>query len=251
MSISEPITDELLVAYADGELTPSDAERVRLAVSADPQLAARVAMFQETRRLTGGAFAGIAREPIPAGLLQSVLPRRAVPEWRAGIMRVTGIHALAASALLGVLAAGLLVYTVWREPASSFGLLAQNEALLAHALTLDPDGGARSPSGGLNGATTRIMTGQTYRLPDGRICRTFEISQSENGVVSGLSCGVDGGWRVALAIPGPLSAPGSSFQPAGGAAADLAALLDAHHAEGPLAAEEVGALIRQSWTERK
>ena len=48
------ITDETLMALADGELEPAEAARVRDALRRDLQLAARFASFAETQALLSG-----------------------------------------------------------------------------------------------------------------------------------------------------------------------------------------------------
>lgn len=50
---SDGVTDEALVALADGELEPAEAARLRAVIEADPALAERYALFAETGALLG------------------------------------------------------------------------------------------------------------------------------------------------------------------------------------------------------
>src|ERR1043165_5881394 len=82
-------TDEELVAYADGELPPDRAKLIAEACAAEPQLAARVRLFNESRAALRDAFAQQAGEPVPERLLKVFdeqptvvpLPRRPRPSW--------------------------------------------------------------------------------------------------------------------------------------------------------------------------
>ncbi|MDN3713648.1 zf-HC2 domain-containing protein [Paracoccus cavernae] len=60
------ISDETLMAYADGELDQAEAAAVEAALAADPGLQARLRPFSETRRLLGGMAGMISRHRRPA-----------------------------------------------------------------------------------------------------------------------------------------------------------------------------------------
>jgi hypothetical protein len=96
------------------------------------------------------------------------------------------------------------------------------------------------------------QVGSTFRLEGGRTYRTFEVVTSGGAPVSGLSCREEGTWRVTAALPGRLpSVIDGGYRPASGDVGDLAALLDARHAHGPLPAEEVARLRAVGWGERR
>jgi anti-sigma factor RsiW len=52
-----PVTDEILMAYADGELSLAQRIQVERTVAADPEAQARIAMFQEMTAMLRAAFA--------------------------------------------------------------------------------------------------------------------------------------------------------------------------------------------------
>jgi anti-sigma factor RsiW len=62
------ITDEDLMAYADGELPPAEAKRIESAMAEDTALAARVARFRRVRRALRTAYDSVVSEPIPEHL---------------------------------------------------------------------------------------------------------------------------------------------------------------------------------------
>lgn len=248
--MSPALTDESLMAFADGELAPAEEAVIRAAVEADPDLADRVALFRDTRRLAKGAFDRIAHEPVPETLVRAIVPAagRAEP---ARLHRVANLRAwrpaLAASLLL---AAGLAGYALRPGPAtppSTFAALSRGEPVLAAALEEGVDGARRAFDGGA------VRVGSTFRLEGGRTCRTFELRAEGTAPVSGLSCREDGAWRVSVATPGrlPEAAGTGGYRPASGDATDLSALLDARHADGPLPADEVERLRASGWAERR
>ena len=67
------ITDELLMAYADGELDSAEQRRVERYLANDPASAQRLEMFTQTGRDLGRLFDQPMREAIPERLLQTVM----------------------------------------------------------------------------------------------------------------------------------------------------------------------------------
>ena len=198
------IDDEILMAYADGELEAVSAAEVERMVAADPTLARRVAEHRALRVRLAGAHAGALTEPVPDSLLRTIMggealgevtafkPRRvlpsALPQWAA----------LAATLVVGVLA-GLGVPALRPAPliGGSDGMTAQGP--LAQALDSQL---ASEPVG-----TGRIAVGLSFRTADA-YCRTFQAVRAH--AVSGIACREADGWRVRLAMdrPAPPQAAG-------------------------------------------
>jgi hypothetical protein len=243
------MSDEVLMSYADGELGPDEARPVRAAVAGDRDIAARVALFRETRRVAQDAFSGMLREPMPEHLIRAIVPSARparTARWRPAAMAAAFVLAVGTAGWLGYSAGGS-----GRDGAASpFAALAESEPALASALSQSPDGAERSWTSP-RGRSGRIAVGATYRLDDGRTCRSFEAGLSDDGRINGLSCRIGPSWAVAFAARGPLPtrAGDGAYRPAGAAAGDLAAVLDARHAQGPLSAEDVRRLIERGWTE--
>jgi anti-sigma factor RsiW len=61
------VPDEVLMAYADGELSLPQRIQVERAVAADPEAQERIAMFRETTALLRAAFAMDEEADGPAG----------------------------------------------------------------------------------------------------------------------------------------------------------------------------------------
>jgi hypothetical protein len=178
--------DERLMAYADGALSVAEAAEVELAIAGDATLAAKVAMFADSRAMAKRAFG--AAPPVPGALAARVaamaaatraapLPRgdvidlaarrRSVPVWQLPI---------AASIALAV---GLFGGWIAKPDADATGGLAvaglQDAAVVAALDTVAS--GARTDLGG--GAAFVAIA--TFRDGDGQLCREFEHDRSGGG----------------------------------------------------------------------
>src|SRR5579883_3092404 len=65
-----PLSDETLMAYADGELGATEADYVRRLVASTPELQARLSLFQMTGTPLAALFDEHLREPLPPRLLR-------------------------------------------------------------------------------------------------------------------------------------------------------------------------------------
>ncbi len=66
------LPDELIMAFADGELHPPLACHVRQAIGSDPEARRKYRAFLSTRPLAGNAFDAILAEPVPERLTRSL-----------------------------------------------------------------------------------------------------------------------------------------------------------------------------------
>lgn len=195
--------DETLMAYADGELDPLGMKRVERALAADPALAERVAAHRRLRAALGGAFAGVADEPVPERLERlvrnSVAPlpvQRGGPRW---ILPT----AIAAALALGV---GLGTQIGGSGPIVERGgtLVASGEL----GRTLDRQLAAAD-------GDTRVLL--SFRDGAGRICRVFNAP-----VVDGVACREGGSWMLIQTRTGA-GGRSTEYRQAGSAASKLLA----------------------------
>lgn len=230
--MSEKVTDEMLMAYADGELDTPEREKIALLAQADPALAARIADFSRSRAAVAGLYAPVRAEPVPPELVAAAMGRK--PAGRPAF-RPWG---MAAAAMLAV-AAGLGGYWTGldRPGAPGFFEAATGEAALA-AL-------AQAPSGEVValGGTIEAMARGSYQTPEGP-CRLYEARGADESL-AGVACLGTEGWRVLAATrdSGP-----ADYRPA--AEAGIAALdsfLDGLGAGPDMGAEEEAALIARGW----
>jgi hypothetical protein len=220
------ISDETLMAYADGELDPATRASVEAAMQADPDIAKRVARHRALREAMQGAFTGVLEEPVPERLIaaargQSTALQGAVVDLaREAARRRTSAGprrwqpaAMAASLVLGV----GLGFLAWHgpkallRPGSGGGLVANAELAEALSTQLSDD---RSPA--------RVaVAGLSFRSKSGDYCRTFSLSGTDAS--SGLACYDGQDWKIKALAESPRAATNSAnFRTA--AAADSPAI---------------------------
>ncbi len=214
------IPDEVLMAYADGELPADEAAALEARLSEDADLAARVQVFAASAAALQGlkhadtsaampagleqalrarvasaaadAPAMIAADPVPAGNVVA-FPQRRVPLW-------TG--ALAATVALAVgLGAGLLAGKGTGPSGGADPVFAALDSLPSGEATTLADG-------------TELRMVASFNSSDGALCREYEqIGQNATGQLT-VACRDQGAWvpQLVVALGGaegyaPASAP--------------------------------------------
>lgn len=196
----QEVSDEMLMALADGELDAATAVQLMARVQADPALAARYGIFAETRALLAEAWE--TSDPVPAHLVAAIMGTREaeaplIPEAAdtARILpfrRITRAQALpmaiAASLLMAVGIGGFLI-----GQGTTPQHVASGPEAAAIVLAAVPTGGeAVLP----DGTTVRALG--SYAT-DAGLCRLIAIDDGRAVVCKDASVG----WKVALAIAGP------------------------------------------------
>lgn len=198
------VTDEMLMAYVDGELSPEDRAMVDAAAAADEAVAARLARHRQLAGGLRGAFADIADEPVPERLtallgggkvvsLDAARARRATPAWGQWGMIAAG---LVAGVMVGV--------SVPRGSAPMVGTDMRAHGQLASALD------SQLASAPTKGALVKV--GLSFRSQDHGYCRTFTVTKGEGP--AGLACRDSDGWAVRMAVP-VTATPGGDYRTAG------------------------------------
>lgn len=232
----EEVTDDMLMALADGELPPATAMRLRNRLMDDPDLAARYAIFETT---TADLRAAFAAGPVPDRLISTVMKTpmgpaaenvTPLPRRRAGVPAM----AMAASVLLA-LATGFLAGRGLEGTASPAGQEA-TASLAARTLAALPTGAeARLPDGG----SARVLGSFDTDLG---LCRMIALDlsdQSDRAIV----CRGATDWTVALTVR---TGDGSGFIPASDTVADVIdGYLDRIGASAALTPEEEEAALRR------
>lgn len=241
------VSDEMLIALADGELAAGEADRLHALVTADPELAERFAVLAETRFLLE-AEGEAKQEAVPERLLAAIAaadarpapvqpqltviaggaPEKQPAAPRPAVRRAAWRLPLAASFLL--MAGGVAGYLAGRGgPGAEPGIVVAGlaRAVLSAALDTVASGGTVAlPAGKL-----RIIA--SHKLADGRLCREYMVSGAGEGAPgwNGIDCRDGQGWRTEFAAATPPETAG--YKPASGGALAEAFLLD-RGAEGPL-----------------
>lgn len=247
--VNGEITDEMLMAYADGEASPAEAARVEAALG-DPKMEARLALFDGTRRLSAEAF---PPQPVPDALrarIEAMVATGGRPanDARPAVETAGNVVALRqpataaprrqafmamAASVLG-LAIGVGAFFAGAEfgsPATPAG-----GPGVAQLAGLPLDGALAAPSDtttNLDG--TALRTVASFRGAGGELCREFAVEAERT--VSGVACRREGAWEVDFAVASLPDAGG--YAPASGNEA-LDAYLSGIDAGAPLDAAAEG-----------
>lgn len=211
MTRTHEVSDDMLMALADGELPEAQAQHLRARVGADPGLAARFAVFAETRALMQAAFPA---EPVPQHLIAAVMQgagHTGAGETAAGERGATVVPfarrlplaapgwgmALAASLVLAVGAAG---FVAGRSAAPLPLAAAAGPEAAAVALAAVPTGGAVTLADG-----TQARALASYQTDLG-LCRLIGTDTTR-----AIACRAEGAWAVALTVT---ASGGEAYLPA-------------------------------------
>jgi hypothetical protein len=215
-------TDEMLMAYADGELDPAERAAIEDAMRGDPVMAATVARHLALRQDVFAAFSSVVEEPVPERLLTAtgsapVVQLDELRERRAKAAAVRRWSWPEWGALAATLLVGLFV-----------GSLGLNRLQGTGDLAIARDaGGALAAAGRLDDALTHQLAGtgsgdmrigMSFVSNGGTYCRSFAL-----GATAGLACREGGKWSIPVLARG--AAQQTDYRQA---AAELpAAVLDA------------------------
>ena len=204
-------SDELLIAFVNGELAEPARAAVERAIRADPAIAARVAQHRARRSRVYGVVAGgrdsgghapaqgcqgsakvVQLDTIRAARLGPLAaPPPPAPQW-------TRRHwaALAAAVVLGALA-GAGGWHVLQDEAELASLSGAGGALVAQGnLAAALTGQLASP-----GPSGRVRIGISFLAKNGAYCRSFVMDTT-----AGLACRENGQWKIPVLAQGPAGA---------------------------------------------
>lgn len=221
----QSVTDEMLMAFADGELDETESARLASAIEADPALAARLEEFRRSRTASRAALAPLIDEPVPAALDAAVRRMAAEAAQRAAAppdevagdnvlvlrrptpaepvaMRVGWPLALAASLTL-VLAGGGGYLAGINSPGNTppGDLAVLSDPAVVEALNATPSGDRVALA---NGGDITLVS--SFRDANGTLCREFETRPAATPSFVSIACrGEDRGWqnRLIVALPRP------------------------------------------------
>lgn len=246
--IDKPTDEEMLMAYADGELDAKQAAYIEQAMQTDANIAARVAHHRVLRAQLQTSFADVLSEPVPQRLLNTLQP--AAPAAKV-VDLAQARHAKSAaprswssrewSAMAASLIAGIVM-----------GMYALN---FNSTQLVSEQGGALIARGKLESALTTqlastaataqtIKIGTSFRNQDGAYCRSFAVSEGRS--LAGLACREQDQWRVQMLTE--VNSDASEFRQAGSATpAAVLALIDQQIEGEPLDAEAEAAAAKSGW----
>ncbi|MBA1154543.1 anti-sigma factor family protein [Microvirga mediterraneensis] len=215
------LSDEILMAFADGELDRPTATAIAKAMAEDPTVARRVMDFQQSRRLTHSAFSAASMPDVPPQLRAAVSAQIKVYEASRGVGAGSDVEPqssrwfrwkspfvqLALAASIAVIAVALGYFAGSRERAGAGGLMAQLENPMVHGILSKSASGedVELPFG-------RLRVISTYRLADGVLCREFRLRSSQEAAEA-IACRKNE-WNTTFAVASTVN--DDEYTPSGG-----------------------------------
>lgn len=216
------IPDEILMAYADGELDEVTRQSVAMAERDDVEVRRRVARHRQLRAQLQSAFAASLEEPVPErllaaaraavlpaaeaaatpgtpapGITASVVPLSAARAAKAQAAKrshrwrpVSAWGSLAASLILGVFA----IYFTWRGADPLLRTAANGRVVAIGALSQALSSELSAERKPLQAASI----GLSFRAQTGEYCRTFYLNRN---AATGLACREGAEWHIRLLAP--------------------------------------------------
>lgn len=216
------VTDERLMAYADGELPPEEMRVLDIMLAEDPALAARLEPFAATGSPLAGMFDHVLSEPIPTHLVESIRTSKvarasrtepAQPIAERGILDALGLGWLggglkfsqaftAAGLLLTGAMAGWTAAHIETDPAAPMHFAKNRDALVASgalANALDKKPSALAAALGVTPISTFA------RKDPGGFCREYRIADVSGANFAGVACRDPNAtdWRIVVHSMGP------------------------------------------------
>ena len=221
------IDDETLMALADGELPPDRARWLEAQVAANPALAARLALFTDTRQIVQAAM---DPGPVPDRLIAAIergpmaevvpLRPRSRPGWQS-----MALAASVAALAVGAFVLGRIGAPDPQAPAQ-VAALALADQLTGQTATLPGGTGAR------------VLA--SYDTSAG-LCRLIQLTPPAGLAQRAVVCRSGAGWDVALSV----AVEGGGFLPASDAATEIIdGFLDTLSAAEPLTPDQESAALR-------
>lgn len=232
------VSDEMLMAYVDGELDAVGRETVERALAESPTLREEVERQRFLRGALAAHYAPVADEAVPERLRAmltggagggTAVDFAAARERRRPRFALPHFAAMAASLAAGVVATQLTLAPDGPVAVEDGAMIAQG----ALAETLETRLASAQPAG----AETRV--GLTFEDRGGRMCRTFEAR-----ALSGIACREQAGWVLAMTAEGA-SRPDAGYRQA--SAPVLMEQAQAMMAGGPLDAAAEAAAKARGW----
>jgi hypothetical protein len=251
------ISDEILMAYADGELDAASRAAVESAMREDPQIEARVAAHRTLRRKVLAAYSPELSEDVPERLLAAA---RGVESARSKVVNLQDARAAMARSAsrglplpsqwrtAGTIAASLIAgvglgFLMWGRTESPLmrsaggALVARGQLAQALSNQLAAEQSRNSP----------VQIGVSFRAKSGDYCRTFALSGAVSP--SGFACRHGGEWQVQVLAQEPGAAGDSAYRTASSAmSGTIVKSVEEQIAGEPLDQAGERAARQRSWT---
>lgn len=269
------VSDELLMSYADGELTGEDHARVAAYLAQSAEGAQRLAVFAATGKKLSGLFDQPMQEPVPPRLIAAVMGGGG----RAAEVRLPGADIIRldarrriqpvlersnwmlAAACVTLVLAGAGAVSLFNQqrlgPEVDFAVVRTTDGKiiaseqLARALEATPTGAIAVSD--IDGSASSIKSVFTFATASKDFCRQYVIERAEAPYFGGVACreGKDQ-WRVeAHAALATKQSGSNAIRPAGKAVSEeIDAAVDRLISGDVLSTDAEARLLHNGWVEQ-
>ena len=258
----EPISDEVLMAYVDGELPEEERKALQAALARDAPLMQRLESFVFTRGPLLPAYNAVLSAPIPERISQLLavaeppVPRRTTPSGGSSKLRriVAGFWApfLSPAAAIPVVVAGAAVgWLLARGAQTEFVSLDSRGGLVASvAMQAALESTPKDVRAGA-GSSLVLEPTFTFATAKGGWCRQYRLFHRDGQAASGVACRDQGVWRVIAQTPvAPRADTTGKTVPAGEDEGVVGEIRSALKDGDVLGRNEEAQLIRERWPDR-
>ena len=253
------LSDEKLVAYADGELSEEEAMDIRDLLRNDAEARSRLAVFESSARLAREAYSDVLREPVPEHLTSAIgapsLQAGSEPE-SGGPVALAVRPGRSARRRLARGGHGNHVCPSAGRSVRRQGQQGLDVAVLNGPVTelLESKPSFQTVEWTADGGPRRAMPVATFIGEGDSYCREFELTQ---GAADGtrttfaVACrGTGGTWALTAMVPAAKGdgVAGDGFQPASGARHGVEQMFEALRTGSVISAEDEAELISKSWS---
>jgi anti-sigma factor RsiW len=268
------LTDETLMAYADGQLDPSDRARVEMALAGDPESRARLEIFATTGKALAPLFQKPMLEPAPFKLVEFVLThdagandahnppsrRKFLGSWgrfqKPPMPNVSNLRLAFALGATLIAGAGLgwhlhgHVY-VDTEPMRALVQFANKNPTaqmpLQRVLETLPSG-SETRIVAAWGEELKLKINLSYKNQDGDYCREYDVVTARGEAYVGAACRSGGTWMVKMYVRAAASRQTrGKMTPAGSRNLAIEAATGSMIEGDAFGRDEELALIRKGW----
>ncbi|HEV7322229.1 MAG TPA: zf-HC2 domain-containing protein [Ensifer sp.] len=234
-------SDEILMAFADGELDEETTRRVEAALETDDELMARVAVFMETRAAASDALKPVLDEPVPEELVrkvramaasaaatseahctetpvhtaENVVALRRPSDRVAAPARIVSRSMMAMAASLLLVVGGAGGYLLRGGGPEGVGVL-QVAGIADPRVSAILDRAASGDEVSIADGQGTVRLVSAFQVGNGQLCREYELAQTGLPDLVSVACREAESWQTRLAVArsngGAGYAPASSLE---------------------------------------
>lgn len=176
------LNNELLMAYADGELSTEEASAVEKAIQHDEKAKAQLEVYLKSRKLLTEEYGHIKNEPAPEYLINTVLEYTKTSR-RPAVSRVISswpLQSIAASLIVGAFLGTGLFINIIHEDTIEYATRGNNKQMQALSVALSKELQDNFEKNAytivIGGESLSLYRRANFNNADGEYCMVFELN---------------------------------------------------------------------------